>query len=472
MQFILLIISSCFLYSLTTGITGTGIIDSNNLDNYANQTVPNYITKDNTPIGNEITDEGATLGRVLFYDKKLSLDNSTACASCHQQQFAFGDTATASIGIAGTTGRHSMRLINSRFSDEDHFFWDERADSLEMQSTMPIQDHIEMGFSGGNGDPAIDSLIRKLVKIDYYNDLFTLAYGDTVVTEHRMQKALAQFIRSIQSFDSKYDIGRNAVPNDNTPFANYTQQENLGKQLFFAPPAAGGAGCDVCHRAPEFDIDPNTLNNGIIGSIGGGIDLTNTRAPSLRDLFNTSGVQNGPFMHTGAVSTLQGVINHYNLVIVDPNNTNLDPRLVVPGPGQPQGQNLQLTQNEKNALEAFLKTLSGSDVYTNLKWSDPFDASGNLAIVGLTTSVEEVEDVEEVVEISVYPNPTNGLLTINGIKDNHLVRIVDMKGALHRSFELYADETINLGFLNSGVYFIQLINQQTQKVHIEKIIKQ
>jgi len=183
------------------------------LPNYANQTIPDYITRDNTT-NNPITDNGAMLGRVLFYDKNLSFDNTIACVSCHKQTLAFGDDASQSVGVAGVTGRHSMRLANSRFSDEDHFFWDERANTLEEQTTMPIQDHIEMGFSGENGDPDFNDLITKLENITYYPELFNRAFGSTAITETRMQNALAQFIRSIQSFDSRYDVGRAQVAND------------------------------------------------------------------------------------------------------------------------------------------------------------------------------------------------------------------------------------------------------------------
>jgi hypothetical protein len=99
-----------------------GVLDLNNLANYANQQVPPYIAKDNTPANNPLTDAGATLGRVLFYDKKLSVDNTIACASCHLQQHAFGDPAQASSGVNGTTGRHSMRLINARLHSGNNGF--------------------------------------------------------------------------------------------------------------------------------------------------------------------------------------------------------------------------------------------------------------------------------------------------------------------------------------------------------------
>jgi cytochrome c peroxidase len=353
-------------------------INPNALPNYANQAVPNYIRKDNTG-NNPITDEKAILGRVLFYDKNLSIDNTISCASCHKQALAFSDTTLASLGVqGGVATRHSMRLINSRFATEAKFFWDERAATLEAQVTSPIQDHAEMGFSGQNGRPNLAALLTKLGGIAYYQELFTLAFGSSAVTEPRMQQALAAFIRSIQSFDSKFDVGRATAANDAAPFQNFTAQENLGKQLFLTPPVfnpnsvriSGGAGCQGCHAAPEFDIDPNTRNNGVVRRIaaGGALDLTNTRSPSLRDVVNSTGGSNGPFMHNGVFATLQNVMGHYNTIPIVQGNNSLDARLMPGG----IGQNLNLTPAETAALVAFVRTLSGRDVYTNEKWSDPF----------------------------------------------------------------------------------------------------
>ena len=364
-------------YTAIKAALGT-TIDPTNLANYTNQPKPNYIVKENTG-GNPITNAKATLGRVLFYDKSLSIDNSISCGSCHKQQFAFSDTALASKGVAGgTTARHSMRLVNSRFGVEVKFFWDERAATLEQQTTKPIQDHAEMGFSGQAGRPGLSDLLTKLQGIGYYNELFKFVYGDITVSEPRLQECLAQFVRSIQSFDSKYDAGKALVPNDGQPFPNFSAQENLGKQLFLTPPVFnaagarinGGAGCNGCHNAPEFDIDPNTRNNGIIGRIapGGGIDITVTRAPSLRDVTNSAGIENGPFMHTGNLVTLQNAIGHYNTINIAPGNTNLDLRLRPNG----SGQQLNLTGAELSGLVSFLKTLSGTNVYTDAKWSNPF----------------------------------------------------------------------------------------------------
>lgn len=351
-----------------------GKIDLDNLADYEGQTKPAYILQDNTNT-NPITNEGATLGRVLFYDVNLSVDNNISCGHCHKQAFAFGDTALASSGVNGVTGRHSMRLVNSRFSLEQRFFWDERAINLEAQTTQPIQDHKEMGFSGTNGDPSLQDLITKLKAIGYYKELFTFVYGDSDITEERMQKALAQFVRSIQSFDTKYDAGRATAPNNVAPFTNFTPQENQGKQLFSAPPVfdpngvrtGGGLGCQGCHRAPEFDIDPGSRNNGIVGTIGSANqDLNVTRSPTLRDFLRTDGTLVTAAMHDGSLETISDVLEHYNNIV---DNPNLDPRL------RPAGhpQKLQLTTVEKDALIAFLKTLSGSAVYTDSRWSDPFN---------------------------------------------------------------------------------------------------
>ena len=368
-----------------------GTIDLDNLFDYQNQTVPNYINRDNTGT-NAIDDATATLGRVLFYDKKLSTNDTVSCASCHKQEFAFSDLAVVSQGVNGVTGRHSMRLINSRFSDEGQFFWDERAATLEDQTTQPIRDHVEMGFSGQNGNPNFDDLITKLESTTYYKALFEAAFGDDVISEARMQLAIAQFIRSIQSFDSKFDDGlAQANGNLNANFPNFTASENQGKNLFLAPPrfnqngvrTGGGLGCGGCHQAPEFSIDDQSRNNGVItvANDPSAIDLTNTKSPTLRDLLSPSGTLNGPMMHDGSFATFDAVIDHYNDITFDP-AVNPDLGVLLRGGPQGQGQKLMMTQNERDALTAFIRTLTGSEVYTNERWSAPFEADGTFILLG------------------------------------------------------------------------------------------
>lgn len=379
-------IISLVLVALGSLFAQEAVLDLTKLHSYADQEVPAYINRDNTPDNNPITNIGATLGRVLFYDKRLSKNSTVSCASCHQQEAAFGDPAVASVGVAGTTGRHSMRLVNARFANERRFFWDERAPTLEAQTTRPIQDHIEMGFSGADGDPDLSALVERVSGIELYQVLFTAVYGTSGVTEDRMQRALAQFVRSIQSFDSKYDRGLASATNLNADFTNFTASENLGKRIFTRPPGpGGGAGCAACHQPPTFDIDPNSGHNGVITSLGGGQDLTNRRSPSLRDLVNANGGLNGPFMHDGSKATLLDVVNHYNAI---PALTQgLDPRLAGPPPRPggppPEPQRLNLSENEKGALIDFLGTLTGSNIYRDEKWSSPFDDDNELSFVVL-----------------------------------------------------------------------------------------
>jgi cytochrome c peroxidase len=197
------------------------------------------------------------------------------------------------------------------------------------------------------------------------------------VTQNRIQTSLAQFVRSIQSFDSKYDTGRARVNNELTPFTNFTATENAGKALFLTPPTfdgsgnriGGGVGCNGCHRAPEFDIDPNSKNNGIVGVIGStSIETNDTRSPSLRDLVKADGSPNSRMMHTGQFTTFAGVLGHYNNIPNIIGNNNLDDKLRVDG----VGNKLRLTPTEIAQLTAFIQTLGGKNVYVDKKWSNPF----------------------------------------------------------------------------------------------------
>ncbi len=375
-------VSDVFNLSVATGLSAVeqtfgGRIDLANLEDYATLNAPAYVRAPNT-VTNPITNAGATLGRVLFYDPALSIDDTVACASCHQQANAFSDLSTVSAGVeGGQTGRHSMRLINTIFSDEPAFFWDERAADLEDQVTRPIRDHNEHGFSGQNGRPDFNDLITKLEAIDYYQELFTFVFGDATITEARMQSALAQFVNSIVSFDSRFDEGRAQVADPFAPFPNYTFDENEGKNIFMSGPQDNGAGCRRCHADPVFSVFQDSGHIGVIGVAGDptATDLTNTRSPSLRDVFKPDGSTNGPFMHDGSMLTMREVIDHYDNIPVpttEPLRTEFMNTLSNEFITVDDTENLMLTDIEKDQVEAFLRTLSGNDVYTNPKWSDPF----------------------------------------------------------------------------------------------------
>lgn len=429
-------------------------IDLDNLFNYANQDIPEYISFDNTN-DNHIDDRTATLGRVLFYDKNLSSDGTIACASCHIQAHAFSDPNVQSTGVNGLTSRHSMRLVNPRFSREEHFFWDERAATLEDQTSQPIQDHIEMGYSGTNGDPTLTDLLNDMENIDYYNTLFEFAFGDTEITENRIQFALAQFIRSIQSFDSRFDEGFAQVSHTGETFPNFTEQENRGKELF-----VNSVGCVNCHIPPEFSIEIHSANNGVItvAGIPGEIDLTVTHPPSLRDLVNPVGDLNTPLMHDGSFTSLLDVINHYNDIPNNPANTNLDVRLTDPN-GDPQ--QLNLTEDEKQELVAFLRTLSGTDIYTNEKWSNPFEPDGSITIIGGTLGISE-ESLTPFISIS--PNPVVNIASIETNLGQFEVWIYDLTGKLLFQEEATAQTMVDFSTKASGLYFVIITSENSLQI--------
>lgn len=418
-------------------------IDMNELFNYADLPISNDITgannfEDDLPNDNPITDAGATLGRVLFYDKQLSLNNSISCSSCHHQEFAFSDTSVVSTGFdGGVTGRHSMRLVNARYVNEVAFFWDERANTLEDQTTQPLRDAVEMGWSGTNGQPSFDSLISRMEALPYYTPLFNSAFGDNTITEVRMQEAFGQFLRSIISFDSRYDVGLAAANgNTNANFSNFTTSENNGKTLFAQNSDQGGAGCQSCHRAPVFDIRDDSDNNGVISVANDPTaqDFTNTRSPSLRDLVNPSGALNGPMMHDGSHTTMREMIDHYDDV---PFNNQLDNRL---RQGRNNGQNLNLTEQEKIDLEAFLLTLTGSNMYVDEKYSDPFDANGYLILLDTTCQDGDQWVNYDISNLTYELNAIGDIVSSSVISDS--ARVTYQSST---SLEFDANFTIELG---------------------------
>lgn len=325
--------------------------------------------QDNTPATNFTTDAGATLGRVLFYDKRLSTNQTISCASCHQREHGFSDPRRFSIGFdGGLTGRNAMGLSNARWYQRRHFFWDERAATLEDQVLQPIQNAVEMGMT-------LAALTNRLAAEPYYTNLFAKTFGSPAVTSGRISQALAQFVRSIISTKSKYDTG---VSNN---FANFTPQEELGRRIFLGQvgnPPNPPATCTACHGTDNFVPGPALNNNGLefpfvdlgVGGITGNpADNGKFKVPSLRNIELTA-----PYMHDGRFTNLEQVVEFYNSGVLD--NPNLSPPLRMPTPpGQPPGPplRLNLTAPQKAALVAFLKTLTDPSLATDEKWADPFN---------------------------------------------------------------------------------------------------
>jgi cytochrome c peroxidase len=310
---------------------------------------------DNTPADNPVTNDGATLGRVLFYDTRLSANNTVSCSSCHVQKHAFVDPNRFSKGFDGKlTDRHGMSLVNLRYNNRARFFWDERAGNLEAAVLVPIQSKIEMGQD-------LAKLLEILSKDKDYAELFKKAFGDSKITQERLGMALAQFLRSLVSYQSKFDEGLAKVDSTRDDFSNFTHQENRGKALFLS-------NCAICHQPGQearfsmitpsnngLDADFKSADNGIGAITLNAREMGLFKSPSLRNVEHTA-----PYMHDGRFDTLEKVIDHYSKDVKP--HPNLDPRM----------HKFNFTDSEKAALIAFLKTLTDQKFLTDPKFSDPF----------------------------------------------------------------------------------------------------
>ncbi|MBI3237651.1 MAG: cytochrome-c peroxidase [Flavobacteriia bacterium] len=304
---------------------------------------------------NPITNEGVALGRVLFYDKNLSLNKHVSCASCHSQQHAFSDTKSFSTGLyGGQTTRNSMSIFNTRFSNR--FFWDQRAQGVENQVVMPIQNHLEM-------DMTLDSLANRLATVNYYPQLFQNAFGSTEINADKISKALAQFVQSLVSYKSKFDKGYE------TNFVNFSQLERDGMNLY----NSGAINCNHCHTTVNFYTNQSLVNGldevyadqGLGTLTGDPQDNGKFKVPSLRNI-----AVSGPYMHDGRFKTLEEVVEHYNSGIKA--HPNLDDRLAADGMTGGPPKRYNMTDYQKKSLVAFLKTLTDYEFLYDKRFSNPF----------------------------------------------------------------------------------------------------
>lgn len=371
--------TACNQLESTTDYSSTPILPEVNY-NYVPDDAPSWISSVITPtnpdsllafFGNNIkvTNEGAKLGRVLFYDKALSLNNSVSCGSCHQQRFAFADNKAFSKGLMpGDTKRNSLQIVN--VLNTSNLFWDSRASDLKKMVLMPVQDHIEMGFENVNHLP------KKLAQLDYYAPLFKEAFGNEEISTDKIANALTQFVKSMVSYSSKYDqfddlgTGLSAL-------------ELQGKELFF-----NELSCNSCHSGNTF----SGTYNGAVANIGldlvyqdkGAAGITQLqpfiddfgivdslffgdffisgafKIPTLRNIELTA-----PYMHDGRFNTLEEVVEHYATGIKP--HTALDWRLTDFVNGQ-----IEITEADKKALVAFMKTLTDERFVSAPRFSDPF----------------------------------------------------------------------------------------------------
>lgn len=314
------------------------------------QTIPFF---DTTPVDNPTTDAGATLGRVLFYDKRLSITNTAACGSCHEQAQGFASAEKFSEGFQGErTRRNVMALANVRYNVRNHFFSDFRVHTLEALVPMPIEDPTELGNS-------MSLLETKLADTDFYPPLFQAAFATPEINRDRIAKALAQFLRSLISYRSKFDRAYTEFNPNNPPdpAAVLTAEELRGAEVFVL------GRCGHCHTdTVHTNRDP--ANNGLdVEFTDPGAGLGAFRVASLRNVAAT-----GPYMHDGRFATLREVIDHYDSGVKDsPFLSAILRELQDELPLR-----LNLSEDDKNALEAFLHTLTDEEFLNAPRFSDPF----------------------------------------------------------------------------------------------------
>lgn len=295
------------------------------------------------PVDNPLTIEGVELGRRLFRDPRLSQNNAQSCASCHDRSKAFTDGRISSVGASGQRGRrNAMPLVNLAWARE--FFWDGRAKSLREQVLLPIQDAHEM-------NETLDRAVAKLEADHDYPLQFKAAFGTAGIKSERMALALEQFLLTLISQESKFDLAARKV-------AQLTPKEQRGLQLFITEHAPDrglrGADCFHCHGGNLFS-NHQFMNNGLEEYPGDLGRMNVTRSESDRAKFKVPTLRNvaltAPYMHDGRLATLEDVVEHYNGKLH--RSQTLDPNLAK----HPES-GLGLSAEDKAALVAFLKTLT------------------------------------------------------------------------------------------------------------------
>ncbi len=325
---------------------------------------------DNSPITNPLTDAGATLGRVLFYDPRLSVNNTISCSSCHKQQFGFGDNQPFSTGFQGQlTLRNTPAIINA--ANKSVFFWDGRVNSLETQTLMPVKNHIEMGLENEN------ALSAKLGSISDYPGLFQSAFGSTEITTEKISMALSQFVRSIASYPQNGLLTGDALAGRILFLEKYKCSSchagsNLGGAAIFFPYYPVTHAPTSVANTSNIGLDLVYSDQGIQAINGDPAQNGYFVIPALRNVALTA-----PYMHDGRYSTLSQVIDHYSTGILP--HPNLDPILI--DTNFAAGQILVKTGNpvkmnisdiEKKQLIAYLTSLTDYSITTDQRFSSPF----------------------------------------------------------------------------------------------------
>ena len=309
---------------------------------------------------NPLTTEGVELGRRLFYDPILSANNTQSCASCHAQQFGFTDNLRQfSIGIDGIAGnRNAMAIINLPYVTP--LFWDGRSASLEDQALQPITNPIEMH---NTWEKAVDDLMKS---VDY-RVRFYKAFGSKQITKELVARAIAQFERTLISGKSKYDL---AITPGSGVFL--TDQEYLGYTLFINEEGD----CFHCHTPGSNLFSDNKFHNNGLDTVSNVNDYADkglgdiTKNPEDNGYFRTTTLRNieltAPYMHDGRFQTLEQVVDHYSEHVKQAPNVDPTIKVFFKNGGK------HLSPENKQALVAFLKTLTDTSFVNNPAFKTPF----------------------------------------------------------------------------------------------------
>ena len=313
----------------------------------------------------------ATLGRVLFYDKTLSLDRNVSCGSCHNAERAFSDDKRFSEGVDKViTKRNTLALattLSFKISynpidpglSRSKFSWDDSAANLPQQVKTAFRKENEMNIDD-------EEIKKRIAESPFYTVLFGKAYGDTEVNSDRIAESITAFIDAISSTNSKFDKGLEASLRFSAErdFYNFTDTENRGKELY-------NSNCASCHTDKHNFTVKATANNGLDleyedKGIGGRLNDSELfgvfKIPFLRNIELTA-----PYMHDGRFETLEDVVDHYSDGIL--NHVNLSQELMNTD-GTPK--NMNLSQEDRSALVAYLKTLTDETIATDERFLDPF----------------------------------------------------------------------------------------------------
>lgn len=313
----------------------------------------------------------ATLGRVLFYDETLSLDRNVSCGTCHQSERAFSDESRFSDGVEQTTtNRNSLALattLSFKISynpidpslSKSKFSWDDSAPDMETQIKNAFRKENEMNITDAE-------VLRRIDEHAHYSVLFAKTFGDSEISTERIVESIAAFVNSISSVNSKFDEGLEHSSNFlvENPFYNFTEEENRGKALY-------NSNCASCHTDKHNFTVRASANNGLEldyddNGIGGRLNKPELfgvfKIPFLRNIGLTA-----PYMHDGRFETLHDVVDHYSDGLAAHPNLSAELRNDDQSPRE-----LNLDQQEKDALVAYLHTLTDETIASDERFSDPF----------------------------------------------------------------------------------------------------